>query len=128
MSGGITMSKIRNNEMKYYNMSSTTAENMLKLSNNSENKDELIKYHQTILSRIYPKGNIFSGNFNPIHNWKIGAQMTALNIQTVGPYLRINSTMFRQNGSAGYILKHCLNQVNLVMISSYFTFFFFIGL
>ena len=94
-------------------MSSTTHEKMLKLSEKFENKDELIEYHETILSRIYPKGiNVFSGNFSPIPHWKIGAQIAALNLQTTGPYLRINSAMFRQNGNSGYVLKPCLKKVN----------------
>ena len=106
-SGGITMEKIRTNQMKYYNMSSTPHENMLNLSRSPENRDELIKYHETVLSRIYPKGvNVWSGNFSPIPHWKIGAQMVALNIQTAGTYLRTNSSMFRQN-----VLKPCLKKV-----------------
>ena len=120
------MTKVKNQEMKYNNMSSSTFENMLKLSNNVENKDDLIKYHENVLSRIYPKGrNIFSGNFNPIPTWKTGAQMAALNVQTAGPYLRLNSAMFQQNGNSGYVLKPSLKKVNnLECELSIFTFLF----
>eukprot|EP00092_Neocalanus_flemingeri_P025151 GFUD01027277.1.p1 GENE.GFUD01027277.1~~GFUD01027277.1.p1 ORF type:complete len:333 (-),score=60.14 GFUD01027277.1:59-1057(-) len=90
-------------------MSSTSHENMLKVVKGLINKDELVEYHESILSRIYPKeSNVFSGNFNPIPHWKTGVQIAALNIQTTGPYLRINSSMFRQNGNSGYVLKPCL--------------------
>ena len=112
-------------------MSSTTHEKMLKLSEKFENKDELIEYHETILSRIYPKGiNIFSGNFNPVPHWKTGVQIAALNLQTTGPKLRINSAMFRQNGNSGYVVKPCLKKVNLFSLNldddypSMFLFFF----
>ena len=127
--GGISMTKVRNNEMKYNNMSSSTYENMLKLSNNVENKDDLIKYHEKVLSRIYPKGrNIFSGNFNPIPNWKTGAQMAALNVQTAGPYLRLNSAMFQQNGNSGYVLKPSLKKVNNLECELSILTFLFAGL
>ena len=108
------MNKVKGNEMKYNNMSSTTYENMTKLSSKRENKDDLIRYHERILTRIYPKGrNIFSGNFNPISNWKVGVQMSALNLQTPSHYLRLNSAMFQQNGHSGYVLKPCLAKVSL---------------
>ena len=89
----------------------------MKESKKFENKDEIIDYHETILSRIYPKGfRILSGNFNPIPDWKIGVQIAALNLQTTGPYLRINNAMFEQNGKCGYVLKSCLKKVSLSKI------------
>ena len=110
------MAKVRGRQMKYSSMSSTTYENMLKLSNNLENKDDLVKYHETVLSRVYPKGmNVFSGNFNPIPNWKVGVQMAALNVQTPGQYLRLNSAMFQLNGKSGYVLKPGLTKVKEVL-------------
>ena len=111
------MAKVRGNEMKYNNMSSTTYENMTRVSSKAENKDDLIKYHERIITRIYPKGrNIFSGNFNPISNWRVGVQMSALNFQTANQYLRLNSAMFQQNGNCGYVLKPCLVKVSAMQL------------
>ena len=90
----ITKSSIQSKQMTYQRMSSTTDRQMLKEFDKFD-KDELIKYHEKVLSRIYPKlSNINSGNFNPIPHWNIGAQIAALNIQTPDRYLRINNAMF----------------------------------
>ena len=58
----------------------------------------------------------FSGNFNQIPNWKSGVQMAALNVQTSGPYLRLNNAMFQQNRNSGYVLKPCLKKVNNINV------------
>ena len=107
-SGEITMSKIRNKEINHNSVLSNTNEELLKISEECENLVELIEYNRTRLSRISPS----SGNFNPIPHWKVGAQLTGLNVQTSDAYTRLNTAMFRQNGNSGYVLKGCLNKVN----------------
>ncbi|KAH7981249.1 hypothetical protein HPB49_022648 [Dermacentor silvarum] len=48
---------------------------------------------------------IDSSNFNPVAFWAFGLQMVALNYQTEDTGLHINTAMFEQNGSCGYVLK-----------------------
>ncbi|KAL3193090.1 hypothetical protein MRX96_058588 [Rhipicephalus microplus] len=58
------------------------------------------------LMRTYPAGmRIDSSNFNPVTFWAFGLQMVALNYQTEDTGLHINTAMFEQNGSCGYVLK-----------------------
>lgn len=60
---------------------------------------------QTMI-RVYPTATrIGSSNFDPVYYWNFGCQMVALNFQTLGKYLEINSGRFRRNGSCGYVLK-----------------------
>ncbi|XP_064631376.1 uncharacterized protein LOC135489776 isoform X2 [Lineus longissimus] len=58
------------------------------------------------LMRTYPAGmRIDSSNFNPVIFWAFGIQMVALNYQTEGSAMQINSAMFESNGRSGYTLK-----------------------
>ncbi|XP_075229352.1 small wing phospholipase C gamma 1 isoform X2 [Lycorma delicatula] len=64
------------------------------------------KYHQTQLSRVYPKGQrIDSSNYNPVPMWNAGCQMVALNYQTSDKPMQLNQSKFRINGGCGYILR-----------------------
>nr|XP_042900346.1 1-phosphatidylinositol 4,5-bisphosphate phosphodiesterase epsilon-1 [Parasteatoda tepidariorum] len=66
----------------------------------------LITHCESHLMRAYPAGiRIDSSNFNPVVFWSFGIQMVALNYQTEDGCLHINSAMFEQNGSCGYVLK-----------------------
>ena len=106
MPGEVTMEKIQNNLLSFESISSTTYEKFLKIANIEQNRDLLIKHHENHLTRVYPKGwNVNSGNFNPINCWKVGAQIAALNIQTLGLYHRLNRAMFRLNGGSGFVQK-----------------------
>ncbi|KAL8435457.1 hypothetical protein Efla_004181 [Eimeria flavescens] len=69
---------------------------------------ELCLFHQKHLSRIYPAGTrISSSNFNPIISWSLGAQIVALNLQSLGLATMLNHGRFQDNGGAqcGYVLK-----------------------
>lgn len=66
----------------------------------------LIAHTQTQLMRTYPAGlRIDSSNFNPVFFWAFGIQLVALNYQTDDLPLSINTGMFEENGSCGYVLK-----------------------
>jgi len=61
------------------------------------------------LNRIYPHGTRFSSsNALPMPFWSCGIQMVALNFQTAGPAMQLNSAMFNRGGRTGYILKVCV--------------------
>ena len=66
----------------------------------------LIAHTETQLMRTYPAGlRIDSSNFNPVFFWAFGIQLVALNYQTDDIPLAINTGMFEENGSCGYVLK-----------------------
>lgn len=47
--------------------------------------NDLLKYNQKGLTRIYPKGQrVDSSNYDPFRLWLCGSQMVALNFQTPG--------------------------------------------
>ncbi|KAL1698581.1 PLC-like phosphodiesterase [Schizophyllum commune] len=66
----------------------------------------LVKYTQTHVVRIYPKGTrLDSSNYEPHLYWAAGAQVVAINWQTFDLGYIINQAMFRRNGGAGFVLK-----------------------
>jgi hypothetical protein len=48
---------------------------------------------------------IKSSNYDPTPYWNYGAQIIALNFQTMDINLRINQLKFAENGNSGYLLK-----------------------
>lgn len=71
-----------------------------------EEESRFIKLNCKMLSRIYPKGSrINSSNYDPQPAWNVGAQLVALNFQTLDFPLRLNEGRFQQNGACGYLLK-----------------------
>ncbi|KAF7297832.1 Phosphoinositide phospholipase C [Mycena kentingensis (nom. inval.)] len=88
-------------------------EHMFSLSENSANKliksgasIDLIKHNRTHLIRIYPKGmRLRSSNYHPHHFWSAGAQLVAINWQTLDLGYMMNHAMFHRNGGIGYVLK-----------------------
>ena len=55
------------------------------------------------LARVYPRATRFdSANLDPIPCWRAGAQLVALNLQTVDLATQLHHAMF---ASAGYVLK-----------------------
>ncbi|KAK3409793.1 hypothetical protein EUGRSUZ_J01884 [Eucalyptus grandis] len=71
-----------------------------------ENGQDLVRFTQKNLLRIYPKGTRFdSSNYNPLLGWMHGAQMVAFNMQGYGKYLWIMEGMFKANGQCGYVKK-----------------------
>ncbi|XP_035226303.1 1-phosphatidylinositol 4,5-bisphosphate phosphodiesterase epsilon-1-like isoform X2 [Stegodyphus dumicola] len=66
----------------------------------------LMSHCESQLMRTYPAGmRIDSSNFNPVIFWAFGIQMVALNYQTDDSALHLNTAMFEQSGSCGYVLK-----------------------
>ena len=58
------------------------------------------------LVRIYPAGSrVDSSNYDPRPHWACGAQMVALNFQTLDRGLQFNLAKFDDNGRTGYLLK-----------------------
>ncbi|XP_052817570.1 1-phosphatidylinositol 4,5-bisphosphate phosphodiesterase gamma-1-like isoform X4 [Mya arenaria] len=67
---------------------------------------QFIKYNNTQLSRVYPKGaRIDSTNYNPMPMWNCGSQLCALNYQTPDRSMQLNQGRFLQNGMCGYVLQ-----------------------
>ena len=56
--------------------------------------------------RIYPSGSrVDSSNYDPRPHWACGAQMVALNFQTVDLPMHLNLSRFEMNARTGYVLK-----------------------
>nr|XP_012788858.1 unnamed protein product [Sorex araneus] len=67
---------------------------------------EFIYHTQMFITRIYPDSTrTNSSNFNPQEFWNIGCQMVALNFQTPGMPMDLQTGKFLDNGGAGYVLK-----------------------
>ncbi|KAJ3055457.1 hypothetical protein HK097_010411 [Rhizophlyctis rosea] len=69
-------------------------------------RKEYIEHNKRILTRVYPAGiRVTSTNYDPIPHWSAGAQLVALNYQTVDKGIQLNHAMFKLNGRSGYVLK-----------------------
>ncbi|XP_055990572.1 1-phosphatidylinositol 4,5-bisphosphate phosphodiesterase zeta-1 [Sorex fumeus] len=67
---------------------------------------EFVIHTQKFITRIYPDATrTNSSNFNPQEFWNIGCQMVALNFQTPGTPMDLQTGRFLDNGGAGYVLK-----------------------
>jgi phosphatidylinositol phospholipase C delta len=65
-----------------------------------------VRHNRRQLSRIYPFGGRFdSSNYDPIPGWAAGAQLVALNFQTIDQGMQYNLGKFADNGCCGYVLK-----------------------
>ncbi|CAH2058661.1 unnamed protein product [Thlaspi arvense] len=72
----------------------------------SSNSQDVVRFTQRNLLRIYPKGTRFnSSNYKPLIGWTHGAQMIAFNMQGYGKSLWLMHGMFRANGGCGYVKK-----------------------
>ncbi|XP_071433764.1 1-phosphatidylinositol 4,5-bisphosphate phosphodiesterase delta-3 isoform X3 [Pithys albifrons albifrons] len=66
----------------------------------------LARYNARQLSRVYPLGlKMNSANYNPQEMWNAGCQLVALNFQTPGYEMDLNTGRFLGNGGCGYALK-----------------------
>ncbi|EUD67432.1 phospholipase C-like protein [Plasmodium inui San Antonio 1] len=94
-------------ENRTYNEICSISENkFIKLI--KKNEEEIIKYNQKTLTRVYPSGTrLASTNFNPLIFWSAGIQFVALNYQYNGLSMLLNKGRFLENGGkhSGYILK-----------------------
>ncbi|XP_065603786.1 1-phosphatidylinositol 4,5-bisphosphate phosphodiesterase delta-3 isoform X2 [Cyrtonyx montezumae] len=65
-----------------------------------------VHYTARQLSRVYPTGlRLTSSNYNPQEMWNAGCQLVALNFQTPGYEMDLNTGRFLGNGGCGYALK-----------------------
>ena len=89
----------------HYHMSSFNETKGKKLM--AGDPEGFVQYTSRQIARIYPMGTrIQSTNYNPIAYWNVGAQMVALNYQTLGTGpMRNNLGKFLHNGGCGYIKK-----------------------
>ena len=55
---------------------------------------------------------IDSSNYDPVPCWNCGCQLVALNYQTSGAAMQLNTGKFRDNGGCGYVLKQPELQVS----------------
>ncbi|GAW80558.1 phospholipase C-like [Plasmodium gonderi] len=101
-------------ENRTYNEICSISENkFIKLI--KKNEEEIIKYNQKTLTRVYPSGTrLASTNFNPLIFWSAGIQFVALNYQYNGLSMLLNKGRFLENGGkhSGYILKPELLRFN----------------
>lgn len=89
---------------KFYEMSSFSEVKAAKLIAREANG--FISYNRNHLSRIYPRGTrTDSSNMEPSQFWSVGCQLVALNYQTNDTANRTNRSLFKSNGSSGFILK-----------------------
>ncbi|KAJ0069291.1 hypothetical protein NL108_003218, partial [Boleophthalmus pectinirostris] len=67
---------------------------------------DFVSHNQRFLSRIYPAGSrTTSSNYNPQKFWNVGAQLVALNFQSMDLAMDLSDGRFQDNGGCGYILK-----------------------
>ncbi|KAF7317211.1 Phosphoinositide phospholipase C [Mycena chlorophos] len=87
-----------------FSLSESTASKIVRSS--SGTALDLVKHTRSHLVRVYPKSiRVSSSNYLPHHYWAAGAQLVALNWQTLDTGTLLNHAMFRRNGGAGYVLK-----------------------
>ena len=75
---------------------------------NSSDTKTIVEVHNVRhLMRVYPSARrLDSSNFNPLHTWRRGVQMAALNWQTYDLHQQVNEAMFAAGSdSLGYVLK-----------------------
>uniref|UniRef100_A0A803YIJ9 Phosphoinositide phospholipase C n=1 Tax=Meleagris gallopavo TaxID=9103 RepID=A0A803YIJ9_MELGA len=87
-----------------YEMSSFSERKARKLI--KEAGPTFVHYTSRQLSRVYPLGlKMTSSNYNPQEMWNAGCQLVALNFQTPGYEMDLNTGRFLGNGGCGYVLK-----------------------
>ncbi|OQV20118.1 Inactive phospholipase C-like protein 2 [Hypsibius exemplaris] len=68
--------------------------------------EEFVQHTRRFLTRVYPSGiRVDSSNFSPQDVWNCGVQIAAMNYQSVGLMMDMNTARFSQNGNCGYVLK-----------------------
>ncbi|XP_037349200.1 1-phosphatidylinositol 4,5-bisphosphate phosphodiesterase delta-3 [Talpa occidentalis] len=83
--------------------------------------NSFVRHNTCQLTRVYPRGlRVNSANYNPQGMWNSGCQLVALNFQTPGYEMDLNTGRFLVNGQCGYILKPaCLRQPNTTFDPEY---------
>ncbi|XP_002719236.1 1-phosphatidylinositol 4,5-bisphosphate phosphodiesterase delta-3 isoform X1 [Oryctolagus cuniculus] len=74
--------------------------------------NSFVRHNTRQLTRVYPLGlRMNSANYSPQEMWNAGCQLVALNFQTPGYEMDLNTGRFVINGQCGYVLKPaCLLQ------------------
>ncbi|XP_018582079.2 inactive phospholipase C-like protein 2 [Scleropages formosus] len=89
---------------KYWEMCSFNEVDASRFAN--EYPEDFVRYNKRFVSRVYPSPmRIDASNMNPQDFWKCGCQIVAMNYQTPGLMMDLNSGWFRQNGNCGYVLR-----------------------
>ncbi|XP_023573867.1 1-phosphatidylinositol 4,5-bisphosphate phosphodiesterase delta-3 isoform X2 [Octodon degus] len=90
-------------------LSERKARKLLREAGNS-----FVRHNTHQLTRVYPLGlRMNSANYSPQEMWNAGCQLVALNFQTPGYEMDLNTGRFLVNGRCGYVLKpRCLRQPN----------------
>uniref|UniRef100_A0A8C6UIW8 Phosphoinositide phospholipase C n=1 Tax=Neogobius melanostomus TaxID=47308 RepID=A0A8C6UIW8_9GOBI len=99
----VSFSHSRDNQNCYENtsMSEKKASKLVKTAGG-----DFVRHNQRFLSRIYPAGSrTTSSNYNPQKFWNVGAQLVALNFQSLDLAMDLNDGRFLDNGGCGYVLK-----------------------
>ncbi|XP_004859234.1 1-phosphatidylinositol 4,5-bisphosphate phosphodiesterase delta-3 isoform X4 [Heterocephalus glaber] len=88
-------------------LSERKARKLLREAGNS-----FVRHNTRQLTRVYPLGlRVNSANYSPQEMWNVGCQLVALNFQTPGYEMDLNTGRFLVNGRCGYVLKPlCLRQ------------------
>ncbi|XP_033618976.1 1-phosphatidylinositol 4,5-bisphosphate phosphodiesterase delta-3 isoform X1 [Fukomys damarensis] len=76
--------------------------------------NSFVRHSACQLTRVYPLGlRVNSANYSPQEMWNAGCQLVALNFQTPGYEMDLNTGRFLVNGRCGYVLKPpCLRQLD----------------
>ncbi|KAM3724347.1 1-phosphatidylinositol 4,5-bisphosphate phosphodiesterase delta-4 [Dirofilaria immitis] len=93
-------------DIKKHSVNSSVSISETQIKKLMEISESFTTYTSTHLVKSYPKGlRQNSSNFCPIQSWIFGIQSVALNMQTNGKDMDLNSGLFRINGNCGYVLK-----------------------
>lgn len=85
-----------------------------KWAKSEKSAQEVVALAKQCFVRVYPKGiRCDSTNFTPQLSWNIGAQLCAMNIQTLDDGMKMNRGKFEINGRCGFVLKpECMRLPN----------------
>ncbi|XGW28975.1 hypothetical protein V3C99_008632 [Haemonchus contortus] len=93
-------------DVKTHAMDGTPSISENKIASIFEGGSPIFSYTAQRFTKSYPKGlRQDSSNMHPMTSWICGVQSVAMNMQTAGEELDLNSGLFRINGNCGYVLK-----------------------
>ncbi|XP_008836447.1 1-phosphatidylinositol 4,5-bisphosphate phosphodiesterase delta-3 isoform X2 [Nannospalax galili] len=83
--------------------------------------NSFVRHNVQQLTRVYPLGlRMNSANYSPQEMWNSGCQLVALNFQTPGYEMDLNTGRFLINGQCGYVLKPaCLRHLDTTFDPEY---------
>ncbi|KAK6018025.1 C2 domain protein, partial [Ostertagia ostertagi] len=93
-------------DVKTHPMDGTPSLSENKIASVFEGGSPIFSYTAERFTKTYPKGlRQDSSNMHPMISWICGVQSVAMNMQTAGEELDLNTGLFRVNGNCGYVLK-----------------------